>query len=52
MPAMATRQTGDFVTGWPPPGNAGGAIYARRYHLLLFEDGFESGDTSRWTTTQ
>jgi hypothetical protein len=52
FPALATRQTGDFVISWPPFGAEPGTVFARRYHLLLFEDGFETGDTSRWSTVE
>lgn len=50
-PALASRASGDSIVAWPPIGTAMGTVYARRYHRLLFVDGFETGDTSSWSST-
>ena len=58
MPAVAARPDGSFVVAWengvenyPPPPVW---LYDVRAQLMLgafFYDGFETGDSSRWSTT-
>ena len=51
--AVATDALGDFVIGWQSDGSSGTdqdgrSIQAQRFDGL-FRDGFESGDTARWS---
>jgi len=55
LPALASDPAGRFVVTWTSEGSYGtdsdgASIQARRYGDL-FSDGFESGDTSRWTSS-
>jgi hypothetical protein len=54
-PSVAVRDRDNFVVAWQGDGSGGtdtsaGSIHARAYGLP-FLDGFESGDTSHWTST-
>jgi hypothetical protein len=53
VPAVATDSKGDFVVTWQSTGQDGSqlGVFAQRYGDLIFKDNFESGDTSRWTTS-
>ncbi len=44
-PAVAANDGGDFVVAW----QQADGIWARRYLVGLFRDGFEGGDTSGWS---
>lgn len=53
-PAVATDAFGDFMVVWQSTGSPGTdvsstSVQARRFDGL-FRDGFESGDTSRWSS--
>lgn len=53
-PSIAFLVVGDFVAAWSSDGSFGdddsdSSIQYRRFRLVLFADGFESGDTSRWS---
>ncbi len=64
---MATTVDGDFVVvwaselfiplaarsadGWRGSDGSGSSIQGQRFSVPLFADGFESGDTSAWSTT-
>ena len=51
-PALASSPDGDFVVVWQ--GNnqdgSGYGVFGQRYGDLIFEDGFESGDLTRWSS--
>ena len=52
-PALATDASGNFVVAWGSYGSSGSdlsgySVQAQRYDGL-FRDGFETGDTSRWS---
>ena len=54
LPAVASDAWGDFMAVWQSTGSPGSdqsstSVQARRFDGL-FRDGFESGDTSRWTS--
>ena len=55
--AVSRSANGSFVVVWDSPGsygtdNSGSSIQGRRYsNGVLFSDGFESGDTSAWSST-
>ena len=54
-PAVASDANGNFVVTWESDGSSGTdtssrSIQAQRYDDLL-RDGFETADTSRWSTT-
>jgi hypothetical protein len=51
-PAVASSPDGDFVVAWSSLGQAGSgySTFGQRYGDLIFEDGFESGDLSRWSS--
>jgi hypothetical protein len=56
--SMGMDEDGDFVVSWTSWGSAGtdvgtydGSIQARRYLDAFIYDGFESGDTARWSVT-
>jgi len=52
-PAIASNPDGDFVVAWHSYGQdepSSYGIFGQRYGDLLFEDGFESGDLSRWSS--
>jgi hypothetical protein len=56
FPAVAVGAAGDLVLAWDSRGSLGGdssslSVQARRFSGVLFYDGFESGDTSRWSST-
>jgi hypothetical protein len=55
LPHFAVGAGGDGVAVWESGGGQDGArygVFARRYEgLCLFADGFESGDTDRWSNT-
>ncbi len=44
---VAANEAGEFVVTW----NDDYELWARRFQLALFLDGFESGDTSAWDQT-
>jgi hypothetical protein len=53
LPVVASDPEGDFLVAWQSNGSAGGdnsqtSIQAQRFQNL-FADGFETGDTSRWS---
>jgi hypothetical protein len=52
--AVSMNASGDFVAAWPSWSQDGDrmGIFARRFTLpdVIFVDGFESGDLSRWPT--
>ncbi len=54
-PSVAMDADGDFVVVWESYGSPGTdtnySIQGRRYQALVFADGFESGDTSVWSST-
>jgi len=55
-PWVAFQPDGDFVVVWTSDFSTGGddsgsSIQARRFHVPFFIDGFETGDTSRWTAS-
>jgi hypothetical protein len=52
-PSVASSPDGDFVIIWDGPGQAGYGygVFGQRYGDLIFEDNFESGDTSRWSSS-
>jgi hypothetical protein len=54
--AVASDGAGNFIVSWQSFGSPGGdaladSVQARRYRGALFFDGFESGDTTRWSAT-
>ena len=51
--AVASADTQDFVILWKNNGQDGSAdsVYGQRFIIALFADGFESGDTSAWSST-
>ncbi|MGB5514294.1 MAG: hypothetical protein WBO69_06015 [Thermoanaerobaculia bacterium] len=56
LPAVATDARGTFVVVWDSIGSAGtdisgSSIQGQRYEAPIFTDGFESGDTSAWSST-
>lgn len=50
---LATNGAGDFVVVWTSRDQDGsdGGVFGQRYGATLFEDGFESGDTSAWSNS-
>jgi hypothetical protein len=52
LPAIATNPDGDFIVVWESDGQdgSGGGIFGQRYGDIIFEDGFESGDLTRWSS--
>jgi hypothetical protein len=52
LPAIATSPDGDFIVVWESDGQDGssGGIFGQRYGDIIFEDGFESGDLTRWSS--
>jgi len=50
VPAVASSPDGDFVVTWTgyQDGSADG-VFGQRYGDLIFEDGFQSGDLTRWS---
>lgn len=56
-PAVAASPVGDFVVAWDSYGSDGGdtsndSVAGQLFHVLMFADGFESGDTSLWSFTE
>jgi hypothetical protein len=56
LPDVASDDIGDFVVVWQSLGSSGTdtsfqSIQGQRFDSL-FRDGFEGGDTARWSTTQ
>jgi hypothetical protein len=51
-PAVARSPDGDFVVAWHSYGQDGSSygVFAQRYGDIIFEDGFESGDLTRWSS--
>jgi len=51
-PAVARSPDGDFVVAWYSYGQDGDSygVFAQRYGDIIFEDGFESGDLTRWSS--
>jgi len=51
-PAVASDSDGDFVVVWQSTGQDGSleGVIGQRYGDLIFEDGFESGDLTRWSS--
>ncbi|MCP5120802.1 MAG: hypothetical protein GY953_59170 [bacterium] len=55
-PALATHAGGGFVIAWASDGSSGSdadslSVQGQRFHGLIFADGFESGDTTAWSST-
>ena len=55
-PAVAMDMDGDFVVAWQSHGSSGTdthsySIQAQRYLVSVFADGFESGNTTLWSST-
>ena len=55
-PAVAVQPNGDLVMTWssetsPGSDTSASSILARRFRVPFFMDGFETGDTSRWSAT-
>ena len=55
-PAVGSDGAGGFVVVWHSDGSSGSdydsySIQGQRYGPPIFEDGFESGDTSAWSNT-
>jgi hypothetical protein len=50
--AVAQSPDGDFVVAWQSAYQDGSllGIFAQRYGDIIFEDGFESGDLTRWSS--
>jgi hypothetical protein len=56
-PSIGTDFTGNFVIVWQSDGSLGSddsstSVQGRLFTQLLFADGFESGDTSAWSSTR
>jgi hypothetical protein len=51
--SVASSPHGDFVVAWTSYYQDGSSygVYAQRYSDVIFKDGFESGDVSRWSTS-
>jgi hypothetical protein len=51
-PAVASGADGDFVVVWHGVNEDGSlyGVFGQRYGDMIFEDGFESGDLSRWSS--
>jgi hypothetical protein len=52
-PAVAADSDGDFVVVWGSQGGRDGSdygVFGQRYGDLIFEDGFESGGLTRWSS--
>ena len=51
--AVAASPDGDFVVVWSSAAQDGDSygIFGQRYGDLIFEDGFDSGDLTRWSTS-
>ena len=50
-PVVATDTDGDFVVVWTNMPSDGTSIRARQYLVTVFADGFESGNTTAWSTS-
>jgi hypothetical protein len=52
--SVASSPDGDFVVSWTSQDEDGSGygVFAQRFGDLIFEDNFESGDTSRWSVSQ
>ena len=51
-PSVAVAATGDFVVVWDSYGQVDATdVFAQRYSELIFKDGFETDDLSRWSTS-
>ena len=52
FPAVATVARGDFVVVWQSDGQDGDGegLFGQRYGDLIFRDGAETGDLSRWSS--
>jgi hypothetical protein len=50
--AIASDPDGDFVVSWggDTAFESGFGVFAQRYGDLIFQDGFESGDLTRWSS--
>ena len=53
-PAVASNTDGDFVVVWASSAQDGSSdgVFGQRYGDLIFEDGFESNDLTRWSSAQ
>ena len=57
LPKVATDPEGDYVVVWDSYGSSGTdssywSIQAQRFHVpSIFTDGFESGDSTVWTSS-
>ena len=54
FPSVSSDTEGDFVIVWQSNGQDGSGygIFGQRYGDLIFEDGFESADLTRWSSVQ
>ncbi len=57
VPSVASEPQGDFVVVWASDGSYGTdglgySIQGQRFASPIFVDGFESGDTSAWSSTK
>ena len=52
-PTVASSSDGDFVVVWRSYGQDGSAhgVFGQRYGDLIFKNGFDSGDLSRWSSS-
>jgi hypothetical protein len=51
-PSVAVAATGDFVVVWNSYGQvAASDVFAQRYSEMIFKDGFETNDLSRWSAS-
>jgi hypothetical protein len=50
---VASSPDGDFVVVWQSPGQdgSGNGVFAQRYGDIIFEDGVDSGDLTRWSSS-
>ena len=50
-PSIAAEANGDFVVIWQDANDGGGSgIFGQRFKIGLFSDGFETGDTTMWSS--
>ncbi len=53
VPSVASNPDGDFVVAWTSRQFGGvDSIFLQRYGDLIFQDGFEASDLSRWSDAQ
>jgi hypothetical protein len=49
-PAITVAPDGDFVVVWQGHDGDGYGVFGQRFGDILFQDGFESGDLTRWSS--